>query len=130
MSHNIHYYLPSKTILAFPVWDNHPNPQPADEDFIHAAIASGLGFRDHLTRTDCVTIRAKTGFRLPRWLMKDPARRLERGVYALPELLERSEKPDEAKLNLYNSIVLGRTLVAAGITPAAVASNLGTTSNA
>jgi hypothetical protein len=27
------------------------------------------------------------GLRLPRWLMKDPARRLERGKYYCPEII-------------------------------------------
>ena len=66
----------------------------ADPAYIKAAIECGFGAKDTLTRSECLAIRAKTGLRLPRWLMKDPARRHERGSYYLPELLA-----DEANAN-------------------------------
>lgn len=80
------YYLGKAT--SFPIWDNHPNPLlPADPAYIAAAWECGFGNKDFLTRSECVAIRAKKGLRLPRWLMKDPARRLERGKYFCPEII-------------------------------------------
>ena len=77
---------------------NTPNTSPitvthgkVDPEYIKAAIACGFGTKDTLTRIDCIVIRTKTGLRLPRWLMKDPTRRRERGVYHCPELLEAAE---------------------------------------
>jgi hypothetical protein len=79
------YYLGKAT--SFPIWDNHPNPLAADPAYIAAAWECGFGNKDFLTRSECVAIRAKKGLRLPRWLMKDPARRLERGKYFCPEII-------------------------------------------
>lgn len=91
MSHTI-TQLPAPTYYlgkpsAFPIWDNHPNPLPADPAYIAAAWECGFGNKDFLTRSECVAIRTKKGLRLPRWLMKDPARRLERGKYYCPEII-------------------------------------------
>ena len=63
----------------------------ADPAYIKAAIECGFGAKDTLSRAECLAIRAKTGLRLPRWLMKDPLRRFDRGTYHCPELLEAAE---------------------------------------
>ena len=64
----------------------------ADPAYIKAAIECGFGGKPTLSRAECLAIRAKTGLRLPRWLMKDLTRRVrERGTYYCPELLEASE---------------------------------------
>ena len=73
---------PTATVLAY---------SKADPEYIKAAIACGFGTKDTLSRIDCIVIRTKTGLRLPRWLMKDPARRQVRGVYHCPELLEAAD---------------------------------------
>ena len=59
----------------------------ADPAYIKAAIECGFGAKQTLSRAECLVIRAKTGLRLPRWLMKDPLRRFDRGTYHCPELL-------------------------------------------
>lgn len=59
----------------------------ADPAYIKAAIECGFGAKMTLSRAECLAIRAKTGLRLPRWLMKDPTRRQDRGTYYCPELL-------------------------------------------
>lgn len=72
---------------------NHPPPgaasfpytEDADPDWIKAAKELGLK-TPTITRADCMMVREKTGMRLPRWLMRDPSRRLSRGTYACPEL--------------------------------------------
>lgn len=63
----------------------------APDNYIDAALQCGFGCKDWLTRGECCKIRESTGLRLPRWLLKDPARRLDRGVYFIPELAERTE---------------------------------------
>lgn len=73
-----------------------PNNTPTfthttDPAYIKAAVAAGFGNKDTLTRAECIVIRTKTGMRLPRWLMKDPARRKDRGTYYCPELLDAAE---------------------------------------
>lgn len=69
---------------------------PADPAYIKAAIECGFGAKDTLTRAECLAIRAKTGLRLPRWLMKDPARRHERGTYFCPELFAEEANANNA----------------------------------
>lgn len=64
---------------------------PTDEriqNYIAAAIESGFDGVDTLSRVDCLAIREQTGEKLPRWLMKDDARRTGRGSYSFPELME------------------------------------------
>jgi hypothetical protein len=56
------------------------------QNYIVAAIECGFDGRDSLTRADCLAIREATGEKLPRWLMKDDARRTGRGSYSFPEL--------------------------------------------
>ena len=56
------------------------------QNYIVSAIECGFDGQDTLTRADCLAIREKTGEKLPRWLMKDDARRLGRGKYSFPEL--------------------------------------------
>lgn len=63
----------------------------ADPAYIKAAIECGFGAKMTLSRAECLAIRAKTGLRLPRWLMKDPTRRQDRGTYYCPELLEAAD---------------------------------------
>ena len=62
-----------------------PYTNPADPAWIAAAVDSGFS-GPSLSREDCLRIRDKTGMKLPRWLMKDPTRRINRGLYACPEL--------------------------------------------
>ena len=56
------------------------------QNYIVSAIEAGFDGRDSLTRADCLAIREATGEKLPRWLMKDDARRIGRGTYSFPEL--------------------------------------------
>ena len=56
------------------------------QNYIVSAIEAGFDGRDSLTRADCLAIRDATGEKLPRWLMKDDARRTGRGTYSFPEL--------------------------------------------
>ena len=56
------------------------------QNYIVSAIEAGFDGRDSLTRADCLAIREATGEKLPRWLMKDDARRMGRGSYSFPEL--------------------------------------------
>lgn len=62
-----------------------PYAQVADPAWVTAAREAGYT-NDYLTREECLNISEKSGLRLPRWLMKDPLRRLGRGRYAIPEL--------------------------------------------
>ena len=62
-----------------------PYAQVADPAWVTAAQACGF-YNDYLTRDECLHISKKSGLHLPRWLMKDPLRRLGRGKYAIPEL--------------------------------------------
>lgn len=71
----------------------------ADPEYIKAAIECGFGAKDTISRAECLAIRAKTGFRLPRWLMKDPARRTERGTYYCPELFAEEANANNAAFN-------------------------------
>tara|TARA_B100002019_G_scaffold283659_1_gene290328 strand:- start:289 stop:642 length:354 start_codon:yes stop_codon:yes gene_type:complete len=56
------------------------------QNYIVSAIEAGFDGKDTLTRADCLAIREATGEKLPRWLMKDDARRIGRGTYSFPEL--------------------------------------------
>ena len=56
------------------------------QNYVVSAIEAGFDGRDSLTRADCLAIREATGEKLPRWLMKDDARRIGRGTYSFPEL--------------------------------------------
>jgi hypothetical protein len=71
----------------------------ADPAYIKAAIECGFGAKDTISRAECLAIRAKTGLRLPRWLMKDPARRTERGTYHCPELFAEEANANNAAFN-------------------------------
>ncbi len=75
--------------------NNTPNPQtrnkriPMDErisNFVQCAVASGYSNRDTLTRKEVYDICDQTGIVYPRWLAKNPDRRLGRGEYSFPEL--------------------------------------------
>lgn len=57
----------------------------AEPEWLEAAVKSGFS-GDSLSREDCLAIRKNTNAKLPRWLMKDPMRRIGRGMYAIPEL--------------------------------------------
>jgi len=45
-----------------------------------------------ISRTQCLHLSELSGIKLPRWLMKDPSRRVPnvRGQYLCPELLEKA----------------------------------------
>lgn len=62
-----------------------PYTHQADPVWVKAAQDSGFT-SNTISREDCIKVREKTGQRLPRWLMKDPTRRVARGLYACPEL--------------------------------------------
>lgn len=62
-----------------------PYTHQADPDWIAAAYAAGLR-GNTISREDAIKVRETTLLKLPRWLMKDPTRRISRGVYACPEL--------------------------------------------
>jgi len=62
-----------------------PYTHQADPIWIAAAQESGFT-SNVISREDCIKVREKSGLRLPRWLMKDPTRRVARGLYACPEL--------------------------------------------
>jgi hypothetical protein len=55
-------------------------------NFIACAVDQGFGGRDNLTRKEVYSICESTGIVYPRWLAKNPDRRLARGVFAFPEL--------------------------------------------
>ena len=86
-------FYASHTPLAFPLRPNDPQPLKACKTYLVQANSVGFGDRDFLTRADCKAIRINItkGIGmiqpLPRWLMKDPARRIARGVYFVPELV-------------------------------------------
>ena len=52
---------------------------------MHAAFKTGYN-GDTIDRVGCQQVADESGSKLPRWLMKDPLRRVARGVYAVPEL--------------------------------------------
>ena len=56
------------------------------QSFIDAAIAQGFGGRNDLTRAEVNSICDATGLVYPRWLAKNPERRIGRGLYTIPEL--------------------------------------------
>jgi len=62
-----------------------PYTHPADEEWLRNAVSVGFDCTS-ISRDACIEIREKTGAKLPRWLMKDPSRRIARGLYACPEL--------------------------------------------
>ena len=62
-----------------------PMPERID-NFIACAVHCGFGGRDSLTRKEVYSICEQTGIVYPRWLAKDPARRICRGGYDFPEL--------------------------------------------
>lgn len=86
-------FYTNNPVLAFPLRPNDPQPLKACKTYLVQANSVGLGDRDFLTRAECISIRigiTAVGARLsplPRWLMKDPARRISRGVYFVPELV-------------------------------------------
>ena len=56
MSHTI-TQLPAPTYacgkpISFPIWDNHPNPFPADPAYVAAAWECGFGNKDFRTRRE------------------------------------------------------------------------------
>ena len=55
-------------------------------NFIACAVHCGYGGRDNLTRKEVYSICESTGIVYPRWLAKNPDRRLARGIFAFPEL--------------------------------------------
>jgi hypothetical protein len=55
-------------------------------NFVQCAVASGYANRDMLTRKEVYDICEQTGIVYPRWLAKNPERRLGRGEYSFPEL--------------------------------------------
>ena len=55
-------------------------------NFIACAVDQGYGNRDNLTRKEVYSICEVTGIVYPRWLAKNPDRRMARGVFAFPEL--------------------------------------------
>tara|TARA_Y100000034_G_C6844531_1_gene382424 strand:+ start:168 stop:602 length:435 start_codon:yes stop_codon:yes gene_type:complete len=73
----------------------HINPQtrhkriPMDErinNFVACAVHCGYAGRDSITRKEVYDICGQTGIVYPRWLAKNPSRRLGRGEYSFPEL--------------------------------------------
>lgn len=62
-----------------------PYTMQADAAWVTAAQAAGFT-KNTITREECIKVREVSGLRLPRWLMKDPSRRISRGYYACPEL--------------------------------------------
>ncbi len=74
---------------------NNINPQTRNKhipmperinNFIACAVHCGYGGRDNLTRKEVYSICDSTGIVYPRWLAKNPDRRLARGIFAFPEL--------------------------------------------
>lgn len=55
-------------------------------NFVAASVECGFAGRDSLSRKELYTICDKTGIVYPRWLAKEPSRRLTRGMYSFPEL--------------------------------------------
>ena len=55
-------------------------------NFIACAVDQGYGGRDSLTRKEVYSICEVTGIVYPRWLAKNPDRRMARGIFAFPEL--------------------------------------------
>lgn len=62
-----------------------PYTFPADPKWLDAAFKTGYN-GDTIDRVGCQQVADESGSKLPRWLMKDPLRRVARGVYAVPEL--------------------------------------------
>lgn len=60
-------------------------------NFVAASVANGYSGRTNLTRKEVYAICDESGLTYPRWLAKDPDRRLSRGKYAFPELAEAGE---------------------------------------
>jgi len=79
------------TYRQFPLLPNDNPPTPANKNYLIACCQCGYGERDWLDRAIIADIKRRTGRNFPQWLMKDKARRLKRGAYFLPELLETSE---------------------------------------
>jgi hypothetical protein len=55
-------------------------------NFIACAVDCGYSNRDSLTRKEVKSICEQTGIVYPRWLAKNPDRRICRGGYDFPEL--------------------------------------------
>jgi hypothetical protein len=55
-------------------------------NFIGCAVHCGFATRDSLTRKEVYSICEQTDIVYPRWLAKNPDRRLGRGEYSFPEL--------------------------------------------
>lgn len=79
------------TLCQFPLRKTDNPPTPANKNYLIAACHCGYGERDWLDRAIIADIKRRTGKNFPQWLMKDKARRIQRGVYFLPELLECSQ---------------------------------------
>ena len=62
-----------------------PMPERID-NFVACAVHCGYGGRDSLTRKEVYSICESTGIVYPRWLAKNPDRRICRGGYDFPEL--------------------------------------------
>lgn len=70
-----------------PALDNVSFPYTNQADDVWIKAAQDCGFCSNtISRDECIKVRELTGQRLPRWLMKDPTRRVARGLYACPEL--------------------------------------------
>jgi hypothetical protein len=74
---------------------NNINPQTRNKripmperinNFVACAVHCGFAGRDSLTRKEVYSICETTGIVYPRWLAKEPTRRLERGIFSFPEL--------------------------------------------
>ena len=57
-------------------------------NFVDASIECGFAGRDYLTRQETYGVCNTTGLVYPRWLAKDPERRIGRGKFSFPELKE------------------------------------------
>jgi len=75
--------------------NNNINPQTRNKrislnersnKFIACAVHCGYANRDSLTRKEVYSICEQTGIVYPRWLAKNPDRRIGRGDYSFPEL--------------------------------------------
>jgi len=57
-------------------------------NFVDASIECGFAGRDYLTRKETYEVCKISGLVYPRWLAKDPDRRIGRGKFSFPELKE------------------------------------------
>ena len=58
------------------------------KNFVDASIECGYAGRDYLTRKETYYVCDTTGLVYPRWLAKNPDRRIGRGKFSFPELKE------------------------------------------